>query len=200
MRSLFLRLLQFFASPPPPVRDISMTVGATVLDTGITWAYPAGGNALYRIPIYKLTVEGVKNSGAASTAEFQVFRFGVKQDVGQSPKVVGLADQQTHIIEMWLPEYKVHSQVSAEIGAWKVYDSFLVHDGPDNPQSTTKPFATVGCIELCGPAQFDALNAFIISLSGLTSGTTADKLNAIGNSGKLVITYVEATRPPLISV
>ena len=124
-------------------------------------------------------------------------RFGVKQEGSGPPRSVGLADQQTHVIEMWLPQYTVHSAPSAENGAWKVYDHFLVHDGPDDPQDATSVYATVGCVELCGPAKFDAMNDLIISLSGITTGTRAEKLNAIGTSGKLKITYAAATRPPI---
>lgn len=180
------------------VRDIQMTVGASSIGTGVTWAYPDGPpTVLYRIPIYKMTVTGKDNAGTGVSKEFEVFRFGVKKAGLSAPASVGLADQQTHTIEMWLPDYSVHSAPSAEMGAWKVYDNFLVHDGPDDPQSTAAPYATVGCIELCGASQFDALNDFIISLSGLTSGTRQEKLNAIGSSGKLKITYMAASRPPV---
>lgn len=183
------------------VRDIAMRVGANSIGTGITWAYPDGsGTSLYRIPIYKFTVTGTDDTGAASSTDFDVFRFGVKQTGNGAPRSVGLADQQTHTIEMWLPEYTVRSATSAENGAWKVYDDFLVHDGPDDPQSTISPYATVGCVELCGPQKFDALNSLIISLSGLNSGTRGERLNAIGTSGKLKITYDAATRPPLTPV
>ena len=186
------------ASITKAIRDIELKVGATSTTTGLTWAYPDGPQTThYRIPIYKLSVSGTTDSGAASSTEFDVFRFGVKQVGSGAPRSVGLADQQTHVIEMWLPEYTVHSALSAENGAWKVYDHFLVHDGPDDPQDATSPYATVGCIELCGPVKFDAMNNLIISLSGIPTGTRAEKLNAIGTSGKLKITYDAATRPPV---
>ena len=183
------------------VRDIEMKVGATSTATGLTWAYPDGPQTThYRIPIYKITVSGVKDSGFSSSTDFDVYRFGVKKEGSGQPRSVGLADQQTHVIEMWLPEYTVHSALSAEKGAWKVYDHFLVHDGPDDPNDASSVYATVGCVELCGPAKFDAMNDLIISLSGITAGTRAEKLNAIGTSGKLKITYDAATRPPVIPV
>ncbi len=181
-----------------PVRAIRIQVGGNPTSSGITWAYPDGSAAvLYRIPIYRMTVSGTADGGAPSARDFDVFRFGVKQIAGEAPHIVGLADAQTYTIQMWLPEYRVHSQQSAEIGAWKVFDNFLVHDGPDDPQSRATPYATVGCIELCGPAQFNALNDFIVALCGLTTGTRADKLNAIGNSGMLRIIYDAAARPAL---
>ena len=184
-----------------PVRKMLMTVGGTPIGEGITWAYPDGSHSVhYRIPIYRMTVTGTDGQGDSVSKDFDVYRFGVQKTGSTAPKSVGLADKQTHTMEMWLPHYSVHSAVSAEMGAWKVYGDFLVHDGPDSPQSVVSPYATIGCIELCGPAKFDALNDLLISLSGLTSGTRKDKLNAIGNSGKLKISYVAATRPPLTPV
>ena len=184
------------------IRDIKIVVGGTEKSWGYTWAYPGGDNAKewYKIPTYTMTVSGKDDADKAQSKTFEVFRFGVKQDKGKpksNARVVGLADKQDYAIEMWLPEYKVHSAASSEVGAWKVTGNFLVHDGPEDPRSDTAgPFATVGCIELCGAKQFDALNDFIISLSG-AKGTRAEQLNKIGTSGKLHIYYEKAARPPL---
>jgi hypothetical protein len=181
------------------VRDMQMHVGSDGINWGYTWAYPAGSpSAKYRIPTYTMTVSGIDDAGNSQRRDFEVFRFGVKQDVDEQPRIVGLADKQAHTIKLWLPEYRVHSAASAEIGAWQVYGNFLVHDGPDDPRSpSASPYATVGCIEVCGVRQFDELNTFLISLSGLSTGTREEKLSSIGKSSRLTIAYEQATRPPL---
>lgn len=83
-----------------------------------------------------------------------------------------------------------------EKGAWQVYDNFLIHDGPDDPKREV--YASVGCLEVCnGPRGFDDFNDYIISLSGSSAPNRAAKLNDIGSSKSIIITYTKATRPPL---
>jgi len=60
-----------------------------------------------------------------------------------------------------------------------------------------EPFATAGCIEICGGAMFTKFNDLILSLSGSTEKTMENKLAQIGSSGIMVITYMQAERPPL---
>lgn len=183
------------------VRSMTMTVGGTPIDKGITYAYPdPSPTVFYKIPTYKMTVTGTTSSGASSSTDFEVFRFGVKKESSGRIHVVGLADAQDYVIPLWDPNYRVHSAASTELGAWQVTGNFLVHDGPDDPRPSGpggQVYATVGCIELCGPAKFDALNDLLISLSGLTSGSRRQKLLDIGSSGNLKIVYETATRPPL---
>lgn len=167
------------------------------VDYAKTWSYPEDDGNIYKIPTYELIVEGTDGAGNAQKKTFEVFRFGVYRPTKKSAaKVVGLADKQTHKIKAWLPNYTVHSASSPEKGAWKVYDSFLIHDGPDDPK--TELYASIGCIEICqGPSGFVAFNDFIISLSGSAKATKGEKLAEIGSSGKMVITYEKASRPPL---
>jgi hypothetical protein len=125
-----------------------------------------------------------------------VFRFGVQAKTSDTATVVGLAEQQSHVIKAWLPDYRVHSARSLEKGAWQVYGNFLIHDGPDNP--LTEIYASIGCIEICnGPEGFNQFNDYLISLSGAAGGGRDEKLSQIGKSGKMTITYLKATRPPL---
>ena len=73
---------------------------------------------------------------------------------------------------------------------------YLIHDGPDNPQ--TQRYANAGCIEICGgPNGFVAFNDHIIALSGSNKSTTAQKLAYVGASGCMTITYLPATPPPV---
>ena len=179
------------------MREIKMIVGAKPIGRAVTWSYPSDDGKLYEIPTYDMSVSGNDDAGAAKTAKFEVFRFGVLRRGRGNARVVGLRNQQTHVIKMWIPTYEVHSASSSERGAWQVYGNFLIHDGPDKPLDTASPFASIGCVEVCGATGFIKLNDFIISLSGATQKTRTAKLTAIGRSGKMKVTYQAATRPPL---
>lgn len=179
------------------IRNIKITVGGTPVGQAQTWSYPESDGKIYLIPTYKMTVEGKTDAGAAQSRSYEVFRFGVmrKSKTGQA-NVVGLADAQTHTIKAWLPDYSVHSASSVEQGAWQVYKSFLIHDGPDQPDREL--YASIGCVEVCyGPGGFDKFNDFIIELSGSKKTTRGEQLKEIGASGKLVITYLKSSRPTL---
>jgi hypothetical protein len=180
------------------VRKINLSVGNKPIGTAITYPYPEDDGVVYDIPTYELTVSGTDDAGAAQTRSFEVFRFGVHRPTAKSSAhVVGLASEQTHTIKAWLPKYTVHSADSKEIGAWQVYDGFLIHDGPDDPK--TELYASIGCVEICnGPEGFVKFNDFIISLSGSTKKSRGDKLAEIGSSGKMVIHYAKAARPALV--
>ncbi|MBL6448619.1 hypothetical protein JMN32_20070 [Fulvivirga sp. 29W222] len=182
------------------MRKIKLTVGNTPVGEALTWAYPAGdGKKLFLIPTYELHVRGTDDSGKNIEETFEVFRFGVQQrTTTSSPRVVGLADEQTHIIKAWLPEYSVHSAPSTEDGAWQVYGNFLIHDGPDVPLSQSNgAYASVGCIEICGVKGFEKFNNLMIRLGGAPGNDRSAKLNTIGSSQQMEITYKKASRPPL---
>lgn len=177
------------------MRKIQLTVGATALRDQPTWAYPNGGGlGTFATPVYQLSASGVDDVGGKSSRIFEVLRFGVQCEDRKTARVVGLADNQTHVIKRWIPDYDPHSFVSNEIGAWQVYGSFLIHDGPDTVREVS---ATIGCVEIMGNQGFIDFNDFIISLSGAKAASRDDKLKEIGNSGKLSIHYLPAKRPPL---
>jgi hypothetical protein len=177
------------------VRSVALTVGGTAIGEARTWAYP-NGFALgeFLIPIYKLTVAGTDNDGKPMSEAFSVFRFGVQSKDGTTASVVGLADPQTYVIKSWIPTYIVHSASTTENGAWQVYDSFLIHDGPDND---TELFATIGCVEIMGFRGFSKFNDLLISLMAPPGTNRDQKLASIGGSGQLRITYQAAVRPTL---
>ncbi|WKJ91731.1 hypothetical protein QZJ86_06225 [Methylomonas montana] len=179
------------------MRPIKMHVGAKPIGDAITWAYPDGGAEYYLIPTYELTVAGTESNGAKSKRTFEVIRFGVHQKgkLGK-PVVVGLANHQVHTIKAWLPHYTVHSASSPEKGAWQVYESFLIHDGPDDPHRQV--YASIGCIEICGgPNGFVDFNDYIINLSGPKASNRADQLAEIGAARSMSIEYAKTNRPAL---
>lgn len=179
------------------LRKVTLSVGNTIIGRAITWSYPHDDYKTYEIPTYELRVEGKDDTGLQQNRIFEVIRFGVHRPASDaSPVVVGLAKEQTHTIKQWLPNYTVHSAPSVEDGAWQVYNNFLIHDGPDEPQR--EKYASVGCIELCGkPRGFTQFNDFIITLAGSKRRTRDEQLAEIGSSGVVSIRYATAARPPL---
>ncbi len=177
------------------MKRIHINVGNKPIGKALTWAYPDGHKfGTFSISTYELSVSGKNNNNQAVSKSFEILRFGLKCNKGETPKVVGLADHQIHIIKAWLPHYTVHSARSKEKGAWQVYDNFLIHDGPDDPKKEV--YASVGCLEICnGPQGFDRFNDFIISLSGLNYSTREKNLVEIGYAKNILITYQKATRP-----
>lgn len=179
------------------IRPIKLKVWNLEVGTAVTWSYPESDGKYYLIPTYKMTVDGKDDSGAVVSRDYEVIRFGTNRHAGGPVRMVGLSDFQTHKIKRWVPTYTVHSARSVEKGAWQVYGNFLIHDGPDQPMRES--YATAGCVEVCGgPRGFDRFNELLIELSGSTRPTRAAKLREIGASRKLSITYMKASRPPIV--
>lgn len=177
------------------MRKIELKVGSKPVGTARTFGYPMGkylGD--YQIPTYTMSVTG-SLGGRRVSHGFEVMRFGVSCTDGRTARVVGLADQQTHVIRAWIPTYEVHSANSPENGGWQVYGNFLIHDGPDN---ATEVFASIGCIEVMGRRGFVRFNDLLIQLSGAVGRKRNDQLHQIARSGLLSITYERAARPPLV--
>ena len=177
------------------VRELKLTVGNTAGDEALMKSYKVDDGKDYLIPTYKMTVSGKDDAGNPASKEFKVIRYGIKcETAGGRVYVVGLSDDQSYTIKQWIPDY---SPDTNELGAWRVKDNYLVHDGPNNIANDR--FGAVGCIEVCGTGQFDALNEYLISVSGLATSTMTrgEKLATIAASHKLSIHYLQATPPPL---
>jgi hypothetical protein len=180
------------------LRKIALTVGAHPMGTAYTWSYPDYDGQTYVIPTYELKVTGQDESHRRVERVFEVLRFGVHRTASHAqPHVVGVSQHQSFVIHDWIPTYKVHSFPSREDGAWQVHGNYLIHDGPDDPQ--TQLYATAGCIEICGgPNGFVAFNQFLVELAGTTAPTFEARLRQIGRSGCMTITYVAASPPPVL--
>lgn len=99
------------------MRNIKMLVGSKPIGTALTWAYPkAQGLGIFTIPTYSLTVSGRLDNSKTSQRTFEVLRFGIQGKTATSAKVVGLAEQQSHIIKAWLLHYTTQCIVLA---LWK---------------------------------------------------------------------------------
>lgn len=186
------------------LRKIDIFISGEIMGKAIVWGYPRDDareddiGPLYEVPTYKMVIRGSDDKGKEMKREFEVIRFGVHQKTTKhKPSVVGLAKEQQHVIKAWLPDYSVHSAESEERGAWKVIDDFLIHDGPDNPQDKDDPYASIGCVEVCGERGFIVLNEYLVSLSGSTAVSQQQKLSEMGNSGTMTARYEGTVRPPL---
>jgi hypothetical protein len=205
----------------PGLRKIRLEVENVPLGTIITCSYPIDNGKLYEIPTYGLTMYGSNYLGENVIKRYLIYRFGVyhndgsKKDGNGKPGlyVAGLYEEQTHVIKAWDPEYKVHSAESKENGAWIVFESYRIHDGPD--ELPTKEwlykkltsgiirkkislFASIGCLEVCGFGRgFTQFNSDIIEMSGCNK-PREEALIEIAKKKLITIHYKEATVPPLI--
>lgn len=187
------------------MRQITINVTDKAVGSAVVWGYPRDDvppediGPLYEVPTFKIIVRGTFDDGIPAKREFEAIRFGVQQKTTRHrPAVVGLAHEQTHVVQAWDPTYGPHSARSDERGAWQVIgEDFLIHDGPDDPLARENPYASIGCVELCGPRGFTVFNEYLVSLSGTTKSGLQDKLAEIGDSRILRVHYAAAVRPPL---
>ncbi len=159
----------------------------------------------YEIPAYTLTVSGTDAKGNPISKSWECYRFGVYLNDGSNTHyksrgffVAGMAKAQKHVVHKFDPDYKVHSSESPENGAWVVTGSFLIHDGPDHPDTALPEdtFGSIGCVEVHGEKGFTAFNDFVISISG-SRKKGIDAMNEIAEAGVLEIEYEAAIRPAL---
>lgn len=180
------------------MKSIDITIGGDPVGWGYTWGYPHGdGKKLYRIPIYKVFVK--EKTATTAARAFDAYRFGVQQKLGAIPHVVGLADAQSYVVQGWIENYPPHdTHAAVERGAWHIKDNYLIHDGPDEPQSTeSHVFATIGCISICGPNMFTEFCDYLVSISGATGADRAKKLASLGGAKIVSVNFLKAERPTL---
>jgi hypothetical protein len=184
-----------------PIRKITLLAGGSPIPgPAIVKSYPFYDAKTYSMPLYPLDVSGTSNEGRPQSRRFVILRFGIRKRDALSPvTVAGVVHAQTHVIKRWIPTYKVHSYPSVEDGAWQVLGNLLIHDGPDDP--TAEAFGTLGCLEITGsPGGFITFNDYILSLGGSKKATRQEQLAEIGASGRMSITYIRATRPPILAM
>ena len=170
-------------------RKVTILVTNITQGTGYVLSYPdkqLNKRIKYRIPLYVVQVEGINRNGNRVSEIFSAIRFGVyKSYNGGRPKTVGLSDEQTHTLT-----WDDISTMSGE--AWRVYDGFFIHEGPNYPLGNKRIFGSIGCIEICGVGEWDRFNKLIVELSG------ARNEYEVSNNRLLTAEYQSAVRPPLI--
>ncbi|CAZ94359.1 hypothetical protein [Zobellia galactanivorans] len=169
------------------MRQVTIIVTSFTLANAHIPSYPDSQNyqILYRVPLYRIYVEGRDAANNLVQEDFEAIRFGVHKSTSSQPMVVGMAQAQTHTLS-W-------EDISTMPGnAWRVYDGFFIHEGPEYPLNGN--FGSIGCVEICGVSEWDRFNKVIKDLTGVNN------YNQISNSNLLTAEYEIATRPPLIQV
>jgi hypothetical protein len=152
----------------------------------------------FRVPLYKLIVEGLDNDKNKIIREYWVVKFGVRDNPDEKPKLESLKAGE-YPIKSWLSEYLGGS------GAWVVNRPFYIHDGQNNSQDA---WGGLGCIELVGTTddgtdKFMNFNYLMRKLSGtkLSAENKANKDKAhyeIAKHQLITIIIEPAPNPPLI--
>ena len=170
------------------MKNISIIVTDFKVGTAHITSYPYRPNKpriLYRVPLYRVTIKGRNDVNNLVIEEFEAIRFGVYRTRTTGPKIVGLADYQKHILT-W--DYIT----TMNDDAWRVYDGFFIHKGPNNPASGN--YGSIGCIEICGFGEWDRFNDTIKKLTGENS------LTQISYNKLVTVEYERAERPSLIRI
>lgn len=133
------------------MRNVVITVTSQTIGNAHILSYPHRPipYTVYRVPLYRVTVSGKNDKNSTVTEDFEAIRFGVQRTLSRSARVVGLADEQTHTLD-W-------SNITTMRGsAWRVYDGFFIHRGPDNPLGAE--MGSIGCVEICGADEWNRFN------------------------------------------
>lgn len=165
---------------PVVIRVTGTRTGKSAL---LTSFYHRPKRQLYRVPLYEVIITGRTKNNSPVTETFEAIRFGVHRTHTTNAKIVGLAEAQTHTLS-----WDTISTMGNE-EAWRVYDGFFIHRGPDYPLKDQ--FGSIGCVEICGVGEWDRFNDTIKRLAG-----TNDLFRA-GNSNLVTAEYEAAVRPPL---
>ncbi len=136
----------------------------------------------YEVPLYIVKVKGTDKAGNAIETKFKAIRFGVKRTQTINAHMVGLQDAQSYTL-------KWNYITTMEEMAWRVYDGFFVHRGPEKPLGGI--YGSIGCIEICGVGEWDKFNNLIKELADCKT------LMEASTNRYVKITYMHATKPAL---
>ena len=191
------------------MRPVKITIGNIPLQNGSSFVVPypayasdrvAGKNyPIYEFPTFNMTVEGTLKNGVSRSKDFEVMRFGVKQSTKSSrPIIAGMFNDYVYTVKRWKHDYLSASEIAEEQGAWVLYKTFYIHDGPDHPRDKKMhAFGLIGCVGVCGLNGFSNLNKFIIELAGPTATTYREQLEQIARKGILKV-HIKGIRKPSV--
>ena len=149
----------------------------------------------YLVPLYKVIASSTDNNGNVTTEAFKAIRYGVKEEVGSSPKMVGLSDEKAVTSSQWFGEYNDLGLDSRAPGAWKISGPFKIIAGLEDTDDGVGE--AYGHIEIAEADGFKRLNNFILKQSKVDSGGSSGHQKIIDN-GLLSINIQKAERPNLI--
>lgn len=165
-----------------------------------------GSLQFYDVPVFDMLVQGTDDDGKKQELAFQVIRYMPGYNPGgkwpqhekiDEVKMIGLSDEQKHVC----PEYKdyvLHGALApADDGAFVIYDTHYLHDGPDG-NLPDEVFGALGCLEVYGSKGFEALKEAVRSLSGMVSEDDTDEVLKKFCSKKLLTIALEAAVSPQV--
>ncbi len=190
-----------------PTRKVRITLTNKIVASYEARSYPrdyqtdANWIELYKVPVYKIIVEGTDNSGTDKTIIHQAPRF---MPYWNDPKALdpayatkgwansGLSSARTIIVSRYIRDYEVHNRYTPGKGAIVLKGSFYIHAGPGILDDVG--FGSAGCVEIVG--NYDTFKFDIASLAGATS--PADSDNTIQNlvSERHLTVVIEAATAP----
>jgi len=171
-------------APNAEPRKVTVIISNRETGSAVVRSYPDNDGKTYVVPLYDASIKGISVRGESITKHYHVVRFGVQYDKegGKSPGVVGLKNEQTHVLK-WIKPPHLES-------AWQVTGEWLIHEGADNPSRDA--WGALGCVEVTGHGQWNDFNNVIKLLSG------KKHLDEVSKAGALTATFEPvAERPPL---
>jgi murein DD-endopeptidase MepM/ murein hydrolase activator NlpD len=127
----------------------------------------------YLVDTYWVYINGTTTSGQPVTYKFKAVRYGVAYKYNQykEPTVVGLFQEQTHVIPTWKPKYLDDNDKGVPIGAFVISGTWYFHSGSEDTNSYT--VGSIGCVEIAGKGEWTRFCKAIKELSGQSSETAA---------------------------
>jgi hypothetical protein len=159
-----------------------------------------GNVELYRVPVYRVFIEGTDDSGVKQRREWKALRFMPYFNDPKDPDTdyktrgwvnAGLGFVGRKPVPQFKPDYEVHNRFSEFGGAFVVRGSFYIHAGPTD--FAEAGWGSAGCVEVVG--NFDNFKAQVVELSGSTNTDTHAALGEIVRAGKLFVRYEAAAAP-----
>ncbi|WP_299889201.1 hypothetical protein [uncultured Lacinutrix sp.] len=168
------------------MHKVTITVTNTKIGLAKLTSFPHRPDGIkYQVPLYTVTVKGKDKLGNSVEKNFKAIRFGVKRTKTLNAHMVGLQQAQSYILSWsWITTMKEM--------AWRVYDGFFVHRGPNNPMAGT--FGSIGCIEICGSGEWDRFNNLIKELADCKTA------KEVSTKRYAKIVYIAAIKPSLIKL
>lgn len=189
-------------------RTVEIVVTSVVTGSYEARSYPdeqADANGfynLYRVPVYRILVQGTDAKNQKSSAEFTAPRFMPFYNDPRHPNLeyrargwvnAGLSSARRVVVTRYKADYRVQNRYSPGIGAIVVHQAFFIHAGPASLEDVG--FGSAGCIEILG--DYNVFKSTIASMAGLTSVSSDAAIQQLVDAGKLIVTIQEAIVPDI---
>jgi len=189
------------------LRAVDIIVSAQIApETYEARSYPTddqdrdGRIEFYRVPIYKVFIDGTDAQGVRQRREWNGLRFmpylNDPSRPNRSYKTMGWVNAGLRLVPrkpvpQYKPDYEIHNRFSEFGGAFVVKGTFYIHAGPAD--LSDKGWGSAGCVEIIG--NFDDFKAQVVELSGSKQTETNAALAEIVRAGKLFVSYESARAP-----